>query len=166
MTVRVVHRRVSKADPARLWEAARSIRLDQTRLLGRLIRWRIPGVSPQSSFEDLFTSYPFLVLQDEGMTLASGLVGRIWTLRRDYPRLSEREEYQDWDRAGTAKVLFGNWVVARHGGGAVLHSESRVQAYGVQGRLGLGSLRPLIATFQNLVSTDAMAAVIRRAERA
>jgi hypothetical protein len=163
--VRVVHRRPTKADPARLWEAARSIRLDQTRLLGRLVRWRIPGVSGQSSFEDLFTHSPFLVLQDEDMTLLSGLVGRIWTLRRDYPELSGSAAYRDWDRSGTARVLLANWVRAGAGGGAVLHSESRVQAYGVQGRVGLASVRPLIRGFQQLVSTDAMAAVVRLAER-
>jgi len=164
--VRVVHRRPTKADPARLWEAARAIRLDQTRVLGRLVRWRIPGVSPQSSFEELFTSSPFLALQHEDMTLVSGLVGRIWTLRRDYPQLSGIEDYQDWDRPGTAKVLLANWVVARDGGGAALHSETRVRAHGVQGRVGLASVRPLIAGFQQLVSTDAMAAAIRQAERA
>lgn len=164
--VRIVHHRQTKADPARLWEAARSIRMDQTRLLGRLVRWRIPGVSAQSSFEELFTNSPFLVLGDANMTLLSGLVGRIWTLRRDYPELSGPADYRDWDRPGTAKVLLANWVLARHGGGAVLHSESRVQAYGVQGRVGLASVRPLIRGFQALVSTDAMAAAIRQAERA
>ena len=163
--VQVVHRRRSRAEPDRLWDAARSLRLDQTRLLGRLVRWRIPGASADSSFEDLFTSSPFLVLEDRDMTLLSGFVGRIWSIRRDYPQLRGAAEYRDWDRAGTSQVLFANWVRARDDGGADLHSETRVRAFGVQGRLGLASVRPLIAGFQQLVATDAMAATVRLAER-
>ena len=163
--VRIRHDRRSRAEPERLWSAAQSIRLDQTRLLGRLVRWRIPGVPPQASFEDLFRHAPFCVLHDEGFALLSGLVGRIWTLRRDYPRLDGPEEFRDWNRPGTARVLLANWVRPGPDGGATLHSESRVQAFGVQGRLGLAGVRPLIATFQQLVSTDAMAAAVREAER-
>jgi hypothetical protein len=163
--VRIVHWRGSRVEPGRLWEAARSIRLDQTRLLGRLVRWRIPGVGGECSFEQLFTSPPFLVLQDEGMTLLSGMVGRIWTLRRDYPMLTGSDEYRDWHQAGTAKVLFANWVRPRPRGGATVHSESRVQAYGRQGRVGLTAVRPLIRSFQGLVATDALTAVVRLAER-
>lgn len=163
--VRVVHRRPTKADPARLWEAARSIRLDQTRLLGRLVRWRIPGVSGQSSFEDLFTHSPFLVLQDEDMTLLSGLVGRIWTLRRDYPRLADPEEFREWSTGGTARVLFANWVERTPSGRAALLSEVRVEAIGVQGRVGVAAVRPLVGTFGNLVGSDGIEAAVRRAER-
>jgi hypothetical protein len=163
--VRIVHQRSSRAEPDRLWQAAREIRLDQTRLLGRLVRWRIPGVPAHSSFEALFSGSPFLVLRDGDMALLSGMVGRIWTLRRDYPRLESPDEFRDWHRSGTAKVLFGNWVRGNPDGGATLTSESRVQAFGAQGRVGLASVRPLIATFQQLVSTDALAAAVRQAER-
>ena len=164
-SVRIVHTRGANADRERLWEAARSIRLDQTRLLGRLVRWRIPGVPARSSFRDLFTHPPFCLLHDEGFVLLTGLVGRIWTLRRDYPRLDGPGEFRDWNRPGTAKVLLANWVRPGPDGGATLHSESRVQAFGVQGRLGLAGVRPLIRSFQNLVATDAMAAAVREAER-
>src|SRR5438067_8015886 len=94
-SVRVVHARGANADPERLWEAARSIRLDQTRLLGRLVRWRIPGVPVHSSFQELFSQPPFCVLQEGRSALLSGLVGRIWTLRRDYPQVDGPEEYSD-----------------------------------------------------------------------
>jgi hypothetical protein len=163
-SVRIVHARHSHVEPERLWEAARGIRLDQTRLLGRLVRWRIPGVPPQTSFDALFRQPPFCVLQDDGLALLSGLVGRIWTLRRDYPRLGGPEEFRAWEQDGTAKVLFANWVEA-DGGGASLCSETRVRAFGLQGRLGLRSVRPLIATFHHLVATDAMALAIRDSEQ-
>ena len=96
--------------------------------------------------------------------LISGVVGRIWTLRRDYPKLSEAAEFRSWSRPGTARVLFANWVTESDSGRAVLASESRVAAVGVQGRIGLAAVRPLISTFQNLVGSDGIEAAVRLAE--
>ena len=53
-----------------------------------------------------------MVLEEGEDGLVSGLVGRIWTLRRDYPQLSDAEEFQHWSQRGTARVLFANWVAA------------------------------------------------------
>jgi len=47
----------------------------------------------------------------------------------------------------------------------VLHSETRVRAYGPQGRIGLASLRPLVRAFEQLIGSDALAAAVRQAER-
>lgn len=162
--VRVIHRRQGAAEPDRLWQAARELRLSDTRLLGRLIRWRIPGVSGASSFEELFCNPPFTVLMQSELSLVSGLVGRIWTLRRDYPRL-EPEEFEQWSKAGTAKVVYAHSVRPWDTGRSELRSETRVAAFGAQGRLGLASVRPLIRGFEQLVGTDALAAAVRRAER-
>jgi hypothetical protein len=161
--VRVVHGRQSGASADRLWQAARELPLSDTRLLGRLIRLRIPGVAPVSSFEDLFCNPPFTVLARGEMSLISGLVGRIWTLRRDYPDV-DAEEFRRWARSGTAKVLFAHWVQPADSGRSELRSETRVEAFGAQGRLGLASVRPLIRGFEQLVGTDALAAAVRRAE--
>lgn len=161
-----MHDRASSASPQRLWAAAGSIRLGDTRMLGRLIRWRIPGTSAEISFDELFRHPPFIALEATGASLVSGLVGRIWTLRRDYPELAGPDEYRAWSRDGTARVLFANWVEDRPGGGAVLCSETRLEAFGVQGRIGVASVRPLIRGFQQLVWSDAMAAAVRRAESA
>jgi hypothetical protein len=162
--VRVAHRRHSEASPERLWIAARSIRLCDTRLLGRLVRWRIPGVRPDASFEELFTHPPFTALETGDSWLVAGLVGRIWTLRRDYPDLEGAGEFRAWSEAGTARVLFANWVEPGASDRATLRSETRVQAFGVQGRVGLTSVRPLIRGFQQLIWSDAMAAAVRAAE--
>lgn len=162
--VRVVHGRQSAARPDRLWRAARELRLADTRLLGRLIRWRIPGVAGASSFEQLFCNPPFTVLDEGELSLVSGLVGRIWTLRRDYPDLTV-DEYREWSGAGTAKVVYAHWVRPADRGRSELRSETRVQAFGAQGRLGLASVRPLIRAFEQLVGTDALAAAVRDAER-
>lgn len=163
-SVRISHSARSHADVQQTWSAARELGLRQTRLLGRLVRWRIPGVPADASFEELFRSPPFAVL-DEGETwLQSGLVGRIWTLRRDYPRLTDPEQFRQWDRGGTARVLFAHWVEPGAEGGCLLRSEARVQAFGAQGRIGLASVRPLIRAFQQLIATDALSAAVRRAE--
>jgi hypothetical protein len=162
--VRVAHLRQSRADPEELWRAARQIELSDTRMLGRLIRWRIPGVSASSTFDLLFRQPPFAVLEEEEQALVSGLVGRIWTMRRDYPLLRDPAEFRDWTRSGTAKVVFAHWVEPAEGDGAVLRSETRVKAFGAQGRVGLASVRPLISGFQQLVASDALAAAVRQAE--
>lgn len=162
-TVRVTHRAASDTPAPRLWEAARAVRLRDTRLLGRLVRWRIPGVAAEASFEELFAQPPFLVLERGELYVVSGIVGRIWTLRRDYPELDGPDEFQGWRRAGTARAVFANWVEPDGKAGALLRSETRVEAFGAQGRIGLGSIRPLIRAFQGLIGTDAMAAAVRRA---
>ena len=164
--VRITHARDSHVAPDRLWAAAQAARLDQTRLLGRLVRWRIPGVTPATTFHDVFAQPPFCVLAEAERWMLSGLVGRIWTLRRDYPRLDGPDQFREWRQSGTAKVLFAHWAKERPGGGGVLRSEARVQAYGIQGRMGLASVRPLISGFQHLISTDAMATAVRLAEAA
>jgi hypothetical protein len=160
----VSHRRESTAKPDRLWSAAKSVRLSDTRTLGRLVRWRIPGVPADASFDELFRNPPFAVLHAEDGALVSGLVGRIWTLRRDYPKLRDPEEFREWSRAGTARVLFANWVEPASHGRSALRSEVRVQALGVQGRVGVAAVRPLVRGFQSLIGSDGIEAAVRRAE--
>src|SRR6185503_634734 len=43
--VRVRHSRTADAAPDALWRAAEDVRLSDTRLLRRVVRWRLPGVS-------------------------------------------------------------------------------------------------------------------------
>jgi len=164
--VRVAHRRESDASPERLWNAAQTVRLADTRRLGRIIRWRIPGLATELTFDEMFRAPPFIVLaEDHTRELLSGLVGRIWTLRRDYPRLEDPEEFREWSTGGTARVLFANWVEETPAGRAALHSEVRVEAIGAQGRIGVAAVRPLVGAFGNLVGSDGIEAAVRVAER-
>lgn len=162
--VRVVHRREGAAPPDRLWQAAQSLQMSDTSLLGRLVRWRIPGVTQKTRFDELFRNPPFTVLDEGEDALVSGLVGRIWTLRRDYPQLGGPEEFRSWSEPGTARVLFANWAEPAAPRGGALRSETRLEGFGVQGRIGIASVRPLIRGFQGLVWSDAMAAAVRRAD--
>jgi hypothetical protein len=164
--MQVADRRESAASPQRLWAAARALRLADSGMLGRLIRWRIPGLAPNVSFDQMFRSPPFIALvDDDAGALASGLVGRIWTLRRDYPQLRAPQEYEQWDRSGTAKVLFANWIEPGSGGRTALCAEVRVRPIGTQGRIGVAAVRPLVSAFQQLVGSEGIAAAVRLAER-
>jgi hypothetical protein len=164
-SLRVAHRRESAADADRLWEAAQRVRVADVGLLGRLVRWRIPGVPAEMSFDQVFRSQPFIVLDDgDGQSLVSGLVGRIWTLRRDYPKLHEPDEYRSWEVSGTAKVLFANWVEPLPEDRSALCMEARVRGIGAKGRVGVAAVRPLVSRFQQLIATEGIQAAVRRAE--
>jgi hypothetical protein len=163
--LRVIHRRESSVSAARLWQAAREVQLSDTAVLGRLVRWRIPGLARELGYDELFRQPPFTVLQEGEHALVSGLVGRIWTLRRDYPQLGSPEEFMDWSRGGTARVVIASWAASRPGGGSVLTAEARVEPVGAQGRLGVAAVRPVVRAFQNLVGSEGINAAVRRAER-
>jgi hypothetical protein len=166
--LRVVHRRESDAGAERLWDAARAVLLSDTAMLGRLVRWRIPGTSADQAFDRLLREPPFLVLDERNdpRLLVSGLVGRIWTLRRDYPLLDDPDAFRRWDRRGTARVVFANWIEPADGGRTRLVTEARVEGIGSQGRLGVAAVRPLVSTFHHLLGSDGLDAAVRRAERA
>ncbi len=141
------------------------MRVGEVGLLGRLIRWRIPGINPGITFVELFSQPPFTVLdRDHDRALVSGLVGRIWTLRRDYPCLAHPEEFRTWDKRGTVRVLFANWVQDAADGRHLLASEVRVDPIGIQGRLGLRAMGALISRFQNRIGSDGIETAVRRAE--
>ena len=132
-----------------------------------MIRWRIPGTRGDLSFAELLRNPPFIVLHQPAgeHVIVSGLVGRIWTLRRDYPRLNDPEQFRGWSRRGTARVLIANWVDQGEHESSTLTSEARVEAIGTQGRMGVAAVRPLVKTFQNLIGSDGIEAAVRRAEQ-
>ncbi|MDX6655972.1 MAG: hypothetical protein QOH62_765 [Solirubrobacteraceae bacterium] len=163
-TVRIAHRREARASAARLWSAAQSIRLRDTRALGSLVRWRIPGLPADPTYDELFRSAPFTPLHETQHALVSGLCGRIWTLRRDYPRLAGPDEFLGWSAPGTARVLFAHWVEPAGDGRSALVSETRVAPVGRQGRIGLLAVRPLIVASQNLIGSEPLTLAVRRAE--
>ncbi len=163
--LRVSHRRESPVSAEDLWQAAREVRVSDTARLGRLVRWRIPGLTRDLGYDDLFRQPPFIVLEEGEHALVSGLVGRIWTLRRDYPKLGSPQEFADWSKGGTARVVIANWAVERPDGGSALAAEARVEAVGAQGRLGVAAVRPVVRAFQGLVGSDGINAAVRRAEQ-
>ncbi len=156
------HRRRSDADPDRLWSVANKLRLGETRTLGRVVRWRIPGVDGRQTFRDLLAEYPFCVLDEGEHWSLSGLCGRIWTLQRDYPRLDGPDAFREWSEPGTVRVLLANWVEP-DGGGSVIVSEARVAPIDRRAAVRLRSLWLVIGVFERLIGGEALALAAERA---
>ena len=164
--VRTRHRRGARTSPEALWDAATRVRLDDTRSLGRLVRWRIPGLPGDLTYHELFRSYPFTVLEEDDGLVVSGLCGRIWTLARDYPRLGGADEFLAWDEPGTVRVAFAHWVADDGDGRAELISEARVEPVDRHAAVRMRALWAVIGRFERLVGAEPLALAARSAEHA
>jgi hypothetical protein len=164
--IRTRHRRSAVASAEVLWAAARGIRLADTRRLGRLVGWRIPGVDGSLTYHELFRSYPFCVLEETESSLVSGLCGRIWTLARDYPELSGPDEFSSWDEPGTVRVAFEHTVRSLRDGRAELRTEARVAPVDASARLRLKAIWAVVGPFERLVGAEPLALAACRAEGA
>ena len=160
--VRTRHRRDAAVDERALWAAAGSVRVEDCRVLGRLIPARIAGVAPEASFDQLFGSPPFAVLDEGPGFRLSALCGRIWSVRSQFATLAGPEAFRAWSEPGTVRVLFANWVQpAEHG--ATLVSEVRIDAVDRRARLYLRAFGPFISAFQGLVATEPLTLAVQRA---
>jgi hypothetical protein len=162
-TVRTYHRRTADADPAALWRAALELRVRDAPTLGRVVRWRIPGTPAGLSFHELFGRYPFVVLEDGDHCSVSGLCGRVWTLRRDYPRIGGPDEFAAWAEPGTVRVLFAHWVESGDDGRSALVSETRVEPVDRRAALRLRAVWAVVGRFERLIGTEALKVAARRA---
>jgi hypothetical protein len=162
--VRTLHRRSAEADAARLWNAAETVRLRDASALGRAVRWRIPGTSPDLSFQDLFRQYPFAVIAEGARWSVSGLCGRIWTLGRDYPRIEGLREFLAWQEPDTAKVLLAHWIEGDGPGQSALVSETRIKPVDGQARLRVRVLWTLVGHLEPLIDREVLGIAVRRAE--
>jgi hypothetical protein len=163
--VRTRHRRLARASAERLWLAAETVRLCDAPTLGRVVRWRIPGTARDLPFRELFRRYPFTVLAEGDGWSASGLCGRVWTLRRDYPRIDGADEFMAWNEPGTVRVLFAHWIEPEAGDRSALLSESRVAPVDRHARLRMRALWTALGRFERLIGGEALSVAARRAER-
>ena len=161
--IRTYHRRTAPLGPAEFWQVAQDVQLRETGRLDSLVRWRIPGTPPETRVGDLFRSYPVIVLDEGDTHLVSGLVGRIWTLTRDYPRLDGPDAFRAWSQRGTVRVAFAHWVTP-HADGAEIHAEARVQTFDRVGSLRLKTLWAVLGRFERLIGASGLSAAVRRAE--
>jgi hypothetical protein len=162
--IRTRHRATAAADMDALWGAAANVRLDETRSIGRLVQWRIPGTPGEQTFRDLLSRYPFTVLSAGEHWLLSGMCGRIWTLARDYPVLASADDFRRWDARGTARVLFAHWTEPAGAGRSALVSEARVEPVDRRAELALRSLWLAIGGFERLIGAEPVRLATRRAE--
>jgi hypothetical protein len=162
--IRTRHRRSATADPDALWTAAHSVRLDQTRTIGRLVRWRIPGVPADQSFAGLLSHYPFTVLSEGEHWSISGLCGRIWTFARDYPRIDGAGAYRSFDEPRSVRVLFAHWVEQAEDGRSTLVSEARVAATDGFATARLRALWLVVGPFERLIGAEPLALAVAQAQ--
>jgi hypothetical protein len=156
------HRRDAPVDEAALWAAAKTVRLQDCRILGRLIRARIPGLTPELTFDAVFANAPFSVIEDGPTHRLSALCGRIWTVRGDFTPLDAPADFLTWSEPGTVRVLFANWAEPADGGSALV-SDVRIAASDRRGRRLLRTLEPFIGAFQGLVGTEPLSVAAQRA---
>ncbi len=161
--VHAVHRREAFADPDALWAAAARVRLDETRTLGRLVRWRIPDTPADLPFRELLARYPFTVLEEGERSSLSGLCGRIWTLSRDYPRLPGPDAFRTWEEPGTVRVLFAHWVEPAEEGSALV-SEARVAPVDEGAAVRLRALWLVVGHFERLIGAEPLSIAVARAD--
>ncbi len=162
--IRTHHQQVSSGDPGTLWSEARKVRVGESGLLGRLICWRIPQATGEQTYEQMFTSPPFVVLESRERQLLVGVCGRIWSARPRLASLAGPDEFQHWATPGTVRVLFAQWAEA-HPAGAALISEVRVHPVDRRAGIALGALSPFIARFQALIASEPLRLAAARSQR-
>jgi hypothetical protein len=163
--VRTRHRRSSRAPADRLWHSAESVRIRDAPALGMVVRWRIPGTPPDLPYRELFRRYPFTVLAEGHHWSVSGLCGRVWTLRRDYPAIEGPDDFLAWNEPGTVRVILAHWVEREGSGLSTLVSESRVKPVDRRARLRMGALWAAVGRFERLIGGEALRFAARRAGR-
>jgi hypothetical protein len=154
--VRTEHRGSIAASADAVWAAASALRLSDTRRLGRLVRWRLPNTPADCTFRDLLRRYPFTLLDEGPRYSVSGMCGRIWTIRTDYPRLSGPADFAAWDEPGTVRVLFATWTQERPDGRVELCDEARVKPVDSAAAVRLKLLWAAVGRFEGLIGSEAI----------
>ena len=103
-----------------------------------------------------------VLAEGEGWSI-SGLVGRIWTLSRDYPPLEGPDQFRAWDTRGTVKVLFAHWVEDDGDGGATFFSEARVDPTDRWAAMRLKAIWAALGKFERLIGAEPLSVAVRRA---
>jgi hypothetical protein len=163
--VRLRYARTSSVSPDRLWEAASQVRLRDTGTMRRLIGWRLGRHAPSAdtTYRELFRSGIFTLLEEGERFSVSGVAGRIWAPSGDYARFESGDEYREWSRPGTAKVVVLT-EVREHQRGSEIVSESRVLVEGRRARLLFRGFWTVASPFARYIGSEVLAAAVRRAE--
>jgi hypothetical protein len=167
-TVRTLHRRRSTASPDALWDAARAAAIGDTLTLRPLIMLRLRGARPttRTTFEELFRTPPFVLLEEGERLSVSGLAGKLWTPAGDYASFDSGDAYVAHDAPATAKVALATTVVAHAGGGSEIVTESRVWCVDRSARWRFRPYWVLVGPLSRFIGIELLHATTRRAERA
>ena len=147
--VRTHHRRARRRPPTSCGRRRAALRLSDTRPLGRLVRWRIPGVGGDQTFDELFRAYPFTLL-DEGDEPARspGCAGGSGRSPRDYPRSPGPTTFAPGTSAGRCGCCSRTGPRRARTAASELVSEARVEPVDRAAALRLRALWTVIGPFE------------------
>jgi hypothetical protein len=162
---RIHHARTSTATPDDLWDAAQAVRLRDAPRLNRLIRWRLGkhAPPPDTTFEEFFRTGIFMLLEEGERLYISGVAGRIWAPSGDYAQFETAGEYREYRARGTAKVVVKTEVL-EHERGSQIVNEARVWCADRRTQMVFRPFWTVVRPFAHFVSSDGLAAAVRRAE--
>ena len=125
---------------------------------------RCAGSSADTTYRELFRSGIFTLLEEGERFSVSGVAGRIWAPSGDYARFESGDEYREWSRPGTAKVVVMT-AVREHDRGSEIVSESRVRVEGRRARILFRGFWALVGPFGHYVGSEVLGTAVRHAER-
>ena len=165
---RTVHAQRAPVPPERLWEAAETVRVSDTRTLRPIIALRFGpyAPSPDTTFRELFRRAPFTLLEESQHSSVSGLAGRLWALGDVFARLEGPGDYAAFADPGNAKVAVLNQVRAHGRSGSEIVSEARVWCTDRSARLRFTPFWAVIGPFAIFIRLDLLPAAVARARSA
>jgi hypothetical protein len=160
------HARRSAAAPERLWNAARTVQVRETRTLRPIIHWRLGRYAPApgAALYDVLSTHPFARLAEDGMVSVSGLAGKLWSLGDTFVRFDGPAAFRGWREPGFCKVAVRHEVVP-DGDGAEIRSDVRIWCTDRRAQLRFRPYWAFIGPFSHFVGSELLAAAARRAER-
>ena len=165
--MRTHHARRSRATPERLWQAARTVPVRETRTLRPIIAWRLGRYAPSGDapVRDVLAAHPFHLLAEDGMVSVSGLAGKLWTLGDSFVRFESPDAFRAWAEPGYCKVAVRHEVRAAAGGGAEIASDVRIWCTDRRAQLMFRPYWAFIGPFSRFIGSELLSAATRRAER-
>jgi hypothetical protein len=163
---RTHHARRSRATAERLWEAAQSVPVRETRTLRPIIAWRLGRYAPAGDvpLRDVLASHPFHLLAEDGRVSVSGLAGKLWALGDTFVRFEGPEAFQSWEEPGYCKVAVRH-EVHPDGPGSRIESEVRIWCTDRRTQLRFRPYWAFIGPFSRFIGSELLSAATRRAER-
>ena len=163
--VRTVQRRVSRATPDALWEAAARTRIRDTRVLRPVIGARLGPHAPpaDTTFRELFRTDIFTLLEEGDRYSISGVAGCLWAPRGEYARFESAADYRQYEEKGRAKAAVMTLVNENQRGSEIV-AEIRVWCTDRRAEVRFRSVWMIVAPFMRFLRMDLLRTVARRAE--
>ena len=160
-----MNRRASRATADELWEAAEQTRLRDTRVLRPLIGARLGPHAPpaDTTFEELFRTDIFTLLEEGERYSISGVAGCLWAPRGEFTHFESAADYRQYEKPGRAKAAVMT-LVREHDRGSEIVTEIRVWCTDRRAEMRFRSVWMLVAPFMRFVRLDLLRSVTRRAE--